>query len=57
MEFCAELMNTTPDVNAIPGFASQSEFGMYAIASVEESYNAIMQEIGIAELAAVMEAK
>lgn len=56
MEFCAELMNVTPAANVIPGFASHSEFGMYAIASVEESYNTIMQEIGIIELASVMEA-
>ena len=57
MEFCAELMNVTPDASNIPGFASLSEFGMYTIASVEESYNAMMQEIGIQELHSVMEAE
>ena len=56
MEFSAELMNVAPDNSSIPGFASLSEFGMYTIASVEESYNNLMYDIGINELAAVMEA-
>ena len=56
MEFSAELMNVAPDNSSIPGFASLSEFGMYTIASVEESYKNLMYDIGISELASVMEA-
>ena len=51
------VLNNTKPINVIPSYASVEEHALYTIASVEEAYTDLCKSIGIAELAAVMEAE
>ena len=54
MEYTSILDNTQP-IHVIPTCASVEEHALYTIASAEESYNRIMESVGIYELSLVME--
>ena len=56
MENASVLDYTTP-IHVIPSYASIDECAFYTIASVEESYNKIMESVGIYELSLVLEGK
>lgn len=55
MDYEYMLESAVPNTNVIPAHASIGELATYAVASFEESYNNIMESIGISELAYVME--
>lgn len=50
------ILNNTERIHVIPSYASIDEHALYTIASVEETYTNICEEIGIFELSTVMEA-
>lgn len=54
MEYTSILDNTQP-IHVIPAYASVEEHALFTIASAEESYNRIMESVGIYELSLVME--
>lgn len=53
MEF--SILDNTQPIHVIPAYASVEEHALFTIASAEESYNRIMESVGIYELSLVME--
>ena len=55
-EYEYSYLNEAGIANVIPSTSTFTEDAMYTIASIEESYNAIMKNVGVIELDTVMEA-
>lgn len=49
------ILDNTQPIHVIPAYASVEEHALFTIASAEESYNRIMESVGIYELSLVME--
>lgn len=49
------ILDNTQPIHVIPAYATVEEHAMFTIASAEESYNRIMESVGIYELSLVME--